>query len=219
VAPCSPEGAINWRIRDVSKRRVNEVFDRVFPYSLSVNPETYTGKCVEKVDENGLHAGQVVQCPHERRNGFVYQRLVDNRKGHSVEDIRAVIVGNEIPVVYVKRRPIHDRFSNMNSSVDLVSSPFRGEEASMILSFCSEMGLDYGELDVLRDNEDGRIYVVDVNKTTFGPPNHLPLPKRFKAIELIALAFERQFLSGQPEPTRKSALYATSGQTLALEML
>ena len=62
--------------------------------------------------------------------------------------------------------------------------------------------------------------MVDVNKTTFGPPNHLPLPKHFKAIELIALAFERQFVSGHAEPrSRKSAPYATSGQTSALEML
>lgn len=32
------------------------------------------------------------------------------------------------------------------------------------------MGLDYGELDILRNNLDGRIYVVDVNKTLWGPP-------------------------------------------------
>jgi hypothetical protein len=33
------------------------------------------------------------------------------------------------------------------------------------------MGLDYGELDVLRDADDGRLYVVDVNTTPFGPVN------------------------------------------------
>jgi hypothetical protein len=30
------------------------------------------------------------------------------------------------------------------------------------------MGVDYGELDVLRDVEDGRLYVVDVNDTPSG---------------------------------------------------
>jgi hypothetical protein len=31
------------------------------------------------------------------------------------------------------------------------------------------MGLDFGELDILRDNDDGRIYIVDVNNTPSGP--------------------------------------------------
>jgi hypothetical protein len=31
------------------------------------------------------------------------------------------------------------------------------------------IGLDFGELDLLRDRADGRIYVVDVNPTVNGP--------------------------------------------------
>lgn len=193
VAPAAPKGAINWRVRDISKGRVGEIFDRVFPYSLTVDPATYSGKCVEKVDENGLHVASVVQCPRPRLPGYAYQRLIDNSVGNDVLDLRAVIVGSEIPVVYAKRRPIHDRFSNMNKSVALAVAPFTHEEVNLIRAFCAEMGLDYGEIDILRD-KDGRIYIVDVNKTTFGPPNHLPMPKRLEAIELIAQAFERQFL-------------------------
>ena len=37
-----------------------------------------------------------------------------------------------------------------------------------ILAVCREMGLDYGELDVLRDREDGRLYILDVNDTPSG---------------------------------------------------
>jgi hypothetical protein len=32
------------------------------------------------------------------------------------------------------------------------------------------MGLDYGELDAVRDAASGRLYVLDVNNTPFGPP-------------------------------------------------
>ena len=37
--------------------------------------------------------------------------------------------------------------------------------AMKIAHFCEAMGLDFGAVDVMRDKHDGRIYVVDVNKT------------------------------------------------------
>jgi hypothetical protein len=197
VVADSPEGAINWRVRDISKERVAREFERVFGYSLTVDPETHLGPCVEKLNDDGLHVGAVVECPLSRREGFVYQRIVDNREAGEVEDLRTVIVGSEIPLVYRKRRSVRDRFSNINRHVSLATAEdaFSGEEIRTILAFSREMGLDYGELDVLRDRADGRIYVVDVNKTTFGPPNHLAMSKRLEAIELIARSFERQFMS------------------------
>ncbi len=45
-----------------------------------------------------------------------------------------------------------------------------GQEISNLLQFCQLMGMDYGELDVLRDRQDGRIYVVDANSTPLPPP-------------------------------------------------
>jgi len=44
------------------------------------------------------------------------------------------------------------------------------EEADRVQRFCRGMGLDYGELDAVRDASSGRLYVVDVNNTPFGPP-------------------------------------------------
>src|SRR3954454_7156229 len=45
------------------------------------------------------------------------------------------------------------------------SHVFTPEEVRQILAFARAMGVDYGEFDILRDRSDGRIYVVDVNKT------------------------------------------------------
>ena len=42
-------------------------------------------------------------------------------------------------------------------------------ELDLVLQFCRAIGLDYGELDIVRDQEDGRIYIVDANNTPFGP--------------------------------------------------
>ena len=45
---------------------------------------------------------------------------------------------------------------------------FSVEEEEAILDLAARIGLDYGEIDVLRD-ADGEIYVVDVNKTPWWP--------------------------------------------------
>ena len=34
-----------------------------------------------------------------------------------------------------------------------------------IAAFCDELGLDFGALDMIRDNVDGRVYLLDANKT------------------------------------------------------
>jgi hypothetical protein len=56
------------------------------------------------------------------------------------------------------------------------------------------MGLDYGELDVLRDLGDRRIYVVDVNPTPDGPPNHIGAADSEIALARMADAFNEVFL-------------------------
>lgn len=44
------------------------------------------------------------------------------------------------------------------------------EEQTRIARFAAAMRLDFKGLDVLRDRGDGRIYIVDANKTDTGPP-------------------------------------------------
>ena len=48
-------------------------------------------------------------------------------------------------------------------------------EQALLLGFARAMDLDYGELDVLRDEPSGLIYVVDANRTPSRPRN---LPER-----------------------------------------
>ena len=43
------------------------------------------------------------------------------------------------------------------------------EEINKIKEFCGRMGLDYGEVDVLLDSGERRIYIVDVNNNPAGP--------------------------------------------------
>ncbi len=185
--------AFNIGCHDIRKSVVSRVFGEVFGYSLTVDPRTHRGLAVEKSELNGKHDGRIVECPIETpRSDRVYQRLVDNTfDGRDFVDIRTPVVGGKAPFVYLKRRTRDLRFSNENHRVDLapVDAMLSKSEQEKIAEFTRAMALDFGGLDVLRDREDGRIYVVDANKTDMGPPSTLSGDDKLKAIRGIASAF------------------------------
>jgi hypothetical protein len=167
---CDPQ-AINGRCIDIRKRRVDQAFGAVFGYGASVDPTTYRGEAVRKSNGNASHDGIVVQCPvrpDEIEPGCVYQKLIDNRSGaDEVVDRRVGIIGGRPAYVLRKYRPRASRFdpaSNSRVVIEPLEAVFSAAEATKLARFCAELGLDLGELDVLRD-QDGRIYVVDANKT------------------------------------------------------
>lgn len=191
---------INMECNDVSKERVGKIFEQTFGYSLSVDPENYAGKCVMKSDWNGLHIGEVIDCPtKKRKNNFVYQKLINNEINNEfVEDIRVPIFKNTIPFVYLKHRPINQRLvdrkhSNKKVAMTDVDNVLSQLDINNILSFCQNMGLDYGEVDVLRNKEDGKIYIVDVNNNPAGPPEPISKIDSNKAINRLSQAFEEAF--------------------------
>lgn len=195
-----PDGlrVINRAATDIRKSRVEEVFVSTAGYSTFIDPLCHVGPAVEKSEQNATHDGRVVMCPLSTiRSGCVYQRLIKNvdQDGRAV-DLRVPVVGGCIPLVYIKRRPINQRFGNTNEVTELalpdavLSSP----EIEMVVRFAARFGLDFGELDVLRDADDGRLYVVDVNNTPFGPPNGLPKADAARAVRAMADAFRNAFL-------------------------
>jgi len=192
---------LNVECEDISKTRVGQVFSAVFGYTPMVDPLTYRGDCVEKSDLNAAHDGRVIRCPvFSAVAGAVYQRVIDNRVGAAlVEDIRVPVFGTFIPFAYLKYRPIGDRFGNTNTRAVLVEvgDVLAAAELDLIMQFCRAMGLDYGELDILRDRGDGRIYVVDVNTTPDGPPNHIEEDDGRIAVTKMANAFGEAFLSSR----------------------
>ena len=198
VAPC--QGAINGRCVDISKSNVGRMFAEVFGYALDIDPRTYRGRIVRKSEVNAVHDGEIVEGPvASPKAGSVYQRLIDNTTDDGmVLDLRTGIVGNEIPYVFLKYRPRDIRFSNDNAYVKLGKPDiFSAAEKSQILRFCREIGLDVGELDILRDRESGQIYIVDVAKTPHSPSDNFITFDGLRAIRAGALAFRRQFLEGQ----------------------
>lgn len=189
--------AINGLCTDISKTRIASAFEEVFGYSLKVDPNRHSGLMVEKSELNAVHDARVVEGPIAARDGFVYQRLVDNSvDGDLVEDLRPCVVGDTIAFVYRKRRSVTQRFANVNVAIDVagVADVFSPDEAGNLIQLAKTIHLDVGELDVLRDNASGLIYVVDAAKTPHSPGDACIKVAGVGAMHSAAAAFRRQFL-------------------------
>lgn len=169
LVPKIPGLILNRRCTDISKRHVGQVFEKVFGYKLQVDPLSYIGQAIQKSDSNAKHDGKIILCPLKVvETGYVYQKLINNYFDRELTyDIRVPLFDGVIPCVYLKYRKKEYRFNRYFKS-EIVWQPeevLSREEIRNIIRFCEELGLDYGELDVLRDKDDGKVYIVDANNT------------------------------------------------------
>lgn len=181
---------INANCPDISKERVHVVHLEALGYSMNLNPKTYIGVAVEKSDENAVHDGQEVVCPVAfPKTDAVYQKVLDNTNdaGEYV-DIRVPVIGGKIPLVYLKFKTQKNRFTNKahRATLHKTEDIFSEEEIAQIEKYAAAMKVDFCEFDVLRHNGNKKIYIIDVNKTPYGPPE--PLNQKDKAIALKKLS-------------------------------
>jgi hypothetical protein len=167
-----PASVINGECSDISKVNVQHCFRKAFGYPLGINPATYRGPILKKSNKNYTHDGKIIQGPinpSEQDNQYVYQKAIDNRTADGYYlDFRVPVCGRKIPLVYKKYRPPEKRFTDVSHSE--IAEPdeiFTQTELNQILTFTEHLNMDFGELDVLRDNHDDKIYIVDANKTPY----------------------------------------------------
>lgn len=199
ISLCEKYDVINYRSKNISKKHVDLLFEKVFGYSISIDPTSYEGLAVKKSDVNAMHDGTIITCPiSEIAEGFVYQRLVNCQVNDDmIMEYRVPIFNGTIPFVYLKYRSIDDRFGflpyNITIEIAEVWEVLTQEEVEKILLFCIEMGIDLGELDVLRDKDDGRLFIVDANNTPSGPPKSIRKKEAEIALKRLSIAFEKAF--------------------------
>ena len=141
---------------DVSKSYVESVFKRVFGYGSMAEG----GRCLEKSEGQGTKDVKIVDEPGNKP-GYVYQQIIHNKlDGHYI-DFRTYVIGQEI--VWIREKWKKDMIAPTIIRSRPAENPFNLYEQSQILDFCREMGMDYGELDILRDYTNGKLYIVDVN--------------------------------------------------------
>ena len=182
---------INGRCTDISKSHVATTFAKIFGYDLSLDPSTASEPYLEKGEENGIHDATIETKAKPAEPGRVYQRLINNStEDGTVLDYRCPTVFGHIPLIFLKERPLSQRFDNLNTRVRVSTAKacFSPDEINKISEFCKAMQLDWGGLDILRHAGDGRIYIVDVNKTDMGPPLALPIKEKLSAVKTLGLA-------------------------------
>ena len=181
---------INAGCVDISKHRVGTVFAEVFGYDLDMDPTQYEGPMRYQIDLQLRHDGRVIQGPISTADiqpDRVYQKTIDNRSEREgmVVDWRTAIYGDRIPdglsssgARWTLRftGPVHDGRSRLSRTRYLQKT-----ELDRLRRLAKKMGVDYAELDVLRDS-DGRIYVVDVNATPGRLPLTLPSPGKGRLV-------------------------------------
>jgi hypothetical protein len=177
---------------DSDKAVIERAHAAVFGYSMGVDPRTHHGEAVRKSRKNARHDGKIVRLPDlAPMESKVYQRLIDNRDGDQVEDIRLCTLRGRPIICYRKRRPVSERFLNTLTSAEIVEPEdmLSGDELNSVRDICAALGLDYGALDILRDRKTEKIYVVDANNTPRGPPRALDGVQSARALDQIGGAF------------------------------
>ena len=155
---------INRHCNNVLKDYVDKRWEKIYGYGIRLSPMLWTGYCIKKPLEQGTNSGEIIKCPTIAEEGYIYTKIVDTRISYdTIQDLRVFIMKGDIILTIIKKKSVVNIFEN-EYRYEFVDKKdvFSDEEIEKILKF-SEDYLDFGEIDILRSNFDGKIYVVDVN--------------------------------------------------------
>jgi hypothetical protein len=190
---------LNLKCTDISKVNVEAVHQKIFGYGTFIDPLTFKGKAVEKSDENAKHDGHYITCPIDAVvPNCIYQIILENQDDDGLAvDHRVPVMNGIIPLVWLKIKKWDVRFTNdiYRSELYTPHDLFSEEELALIRKFSAEIHADFCELDIIRHKTDGKIYIVDVNTTPFGPPAGLPDAQHIESVEKLSGAFEAGFIA------------------------
>jgi len=159
---------LNKNVNNVTKSNVEKIFQKVFGYSSLADTSKF-GYCVKKTNKQSVHDGVITRMPCKQEKGYIYQLLLDNRWSiDMIYDIRIPVFLGNIPMLVLKGRGVIGTFENTLSNnkkyvVVQTEQYIDKSEIDKITKFCKLIGLDVGEIDAIRDNSTGKLYLIDVN--------------------------------------------------------
>ena len=192
---------INYLLKDTSKDFVATSMEEHFGYTFKIDPKIFDGYCISKHNGNGTKSCFFLKCPinaDEIFDDHCYQKIINyssKSDPNTLLELRVPIFKNIIPFVFFKTRNRGLRFTSKNKSMDIVpvTTHLSEKEAQDIIMYCQKIGLEYGEIDILRSDEDGKIYIIDVNNTPWWPPNKLGDVSRNIALNMMWNAWIQAF--------------------------
>jgi hypothetical protein len=188
---------INKNIYDISKKNVDEKHLAIFGYNTIIDPQHHSGHCVVKSNDNALHDGIITKCPVQNlEEDKVYQILIDNQEEQLFVDYRICVMKSDIIITYKKFKTKELRFTNDTCKAEICENEIIPEDIrKKIVTFCKIMDAEFCELDVLKDNGTNQWYIIDLNKTPYGPPASLSKKDKKKAVEILSNGFYKNFLN------------------------
>jgi len=180
---------INSKIVSNKKGYVYDVFERVFGYTIRVDPTKHIGMCLVRSEQNAIHQGKFIECPikdwqvdrEPRISGTgephyrQYVKIIDTRISKALKrDFRVMIFNREPYMLFEKHMDVKAMFHVVSGEFNQIlpcyglASKFTPDEIEKIQEFINAMELDFAEIDILRDNSTGLIYIIDVNDVCAG---------------------------------------------------
>lgn len=184
----SAPNVINRGCWDIGKEKVTAIFD-----DITIDPETYHGTCVQKIDQQGDHNNHsIIQCPAPRKDGYIYQRYIEQREGPHYFRNRIYYAGG---IEYILRQTtltvfgMMDRFKNVVKSEFVnVRTIFTERQQWEFDQKCKEFGFDYGDADLLIEN--GKPIIIDINNIV-GPHFFAPWNKEAQDTQFLKFIQKR----------------------------
>ena len=194
----------NAHCSDIRKSTLERSHLAAFGYGMAVDPTSFEGPMVIKSEFNARHDGKVIHGPiadSDIQQHCVYQLDIKNSDETGQHfDYRLVFIRGSIPLAYKKYKAAESRFTNQCASAQIISvnTALDHQEIQFIGTMMHSLHVDYAELDALRDAQTGKLFVIDVNPTPWGPPAELPYEEKRVAIQTMAKAFENAINGSSP---------------------
>jgi hypothetical protein len=162
---------INIGCTNVLKGLVDRAWQSASGYTITINPKTFKYKYVRKSrlqyrNHLGIkHDGKIFETRQEKDINYVYQRYINTKnKEGKFRTIRVPIFGDHIPCLVLKHS--NDPFKEVRCKVEIVENIgeyITEQELGWLKIFNQIMGVDFAEIDMVRDINTKLIYAIDVN--------------------------------------------------------
>jgi hypothetical protein len=151
---------INRGCWDISKEKVNRIFDDLF-----VDPLKHKGVCVEKYDRQGRHSmHRLVNCPISPKKDYVYQKYIKSQEDGMFVRYRVIWMDK---ITHIMKIYQSDAFESRVIKVEeaRVRDVFTKKQEADFERKCKAFGVNLAEMDVLIDDKP---VVIDVNNIVGG---------------------------------------------------
>lgn len=171
---------INVRCLDLSRETVGEKFAEIFNYPFNLDPSKYTGKIIKRSNILGFDSPEILTAPCKIKapnQDFVYQKFIEANGTY----FHTVICGDRLPIVI----QITENMAELKSTEKV----FTSTEIKKIILVAKQLGIEFGAVEILRDQTNQKIYIVNAEDTVWRLPHILTEAQKKEVLEKISPLF------------------------------